>query len=53
MPLTVFVLGLCIFCLGTTEFMISGLLPLLAKDFGVSIPRAGLLIFLSKNARDR
>jgi DHA1 family inner membrane transport protein len=44
MPLAVFVLGLCIFCLGTTEFMISGLLPLLAKDFGVSIPRAGLLI---------
>lgn len=44
MPLAVFVLGLCIFCLGTTEFMISGLLPLLSATFGVSIPKAGLLI---------
>lgn len=44
MPIAVYVLGLSIFCLGTTEFMISGLLPLLADDFGVSIPKAGLLI---------
>lgn len=44
MPIAIYVLGLSIFCLGTTEFMISGLLPELAQDFGVSIPTAALLI---------
>lgn len=44
MPLAIYVLGLSIFCLGTTEFMISGLLPELAHDFSVSIPTAALLI---------
>lgn len=46
MPLALFVLGLTVFCLGTTEFMIAGLLPELAADFGVSLPDAGLLISL-------
>jgi hypothetical protein len=40
----VFVLAASIFCLGTTEFMIAGLLPTIAGDLGVSIPSAGLLI---------
>ncbi|WP_027941747.1 Cmx/CmrA family chloramphenicol efflux MFS transporter [Amycolatopsis taiwanensis] len=44
MPLTVYVLGLSIFALGTSEFMLSGLLPPIAADLGVSIPDAGLLI---------
>ncbi|WP_207312951.1 Cmx/CmrA family chloramphenicol efflux MFS transporter [Streptomyces nodosus] len=44
MPLAVYVLGLSVFALGTSEFMLSGLLPPLAEDMGVSIPRAGLLI---------
>ncbi|GAA2794125.1 Cmx/CmrA family chloramphenicol efflux MFS transporter [Saccharopolyspora taberi] len=44
MPLAIFVLGLTVFCVGTTEFVISGLLPLLAADFQVSVPTAGLLI---------
>ncbi|WP_406632848.1 Cmx/CmrA family chloramphenicol efflux MFS transporter [Amycolatopsis sp. WGS_07] len=44
MPLAVFVLGLSIFALGTSEFMITGLLPGMAADLGVSIPDAGLLI---------
>ena len=43
-PLPVFVLGASIFVLGTTEFMIAGMLPMLATDLGVSVPRAGLLI---------
>ena len=43
-PLAVFVLGASIFGLGTTEFMVAGLLPAIAADLGVSIPRAGLLI---------
>lgn len=44
MPLAVYVLGLSVFCIGTSEFMISGLLPELAADLSVSIPDAGLLI---------
>ncbi|MER6157354.1 Cmx/CmrA family chloramphenicol efflux MFS transporter [Streptomyces sp. NPDC001868] len=44
MPLSVYVLGLAVFALGTSEFMLSGLLPPIAEDMGVSIPRAGLLI---------
>ncbi|HEY3684439.1 MAG TPA: Cmx/CmrA family chloramphenicol efflux MFS transporter [Streptosporangiaceae bacterium] len=44
MPIAVYVLGLSIFALGTTEFMISGLLPQIATDLGVSIPDAGLLV---------
>jgi DHA1 family inner membrane transport protein len=44
MPIAVYILSLSIFCLGTTEFMISGLLPHLAQAFDVSIASAGLLI---------
>lgn len=44
MPLAVYVLGLSVFCIGTSEFMISGLLPELAADLSVSIPDVGLLI---------
>ncbi|MEV6429719.1 Cmx/CmrA family chloramphenicol efflux MFS transporter [Nocardia sp. NPDC051463] len=44
MPLAVFVLGLSIFAQGTSELMLAGLLPEMATDLGVTIPRAGLLI---------
>jgi DHA1 family chloramphenicol resistance protein-like MFS transporter len=44
MPLAVYVLGLSIFAQGTSEFMLAGLLPIIATDLGVSIPDAGLLI---------
>lgn len=44
MPLAVWVLGLSIFALGTSEFMISGLLPDIAADLHVGIPDAGLLV---------
>ncbi|MGW7466356.1 Cmx/CmrA family chloramphenicol efflux MFS transporter [Streptomyces xantholiticus] len=43
MPLAVYILGLSVFALGTSEFMLSGLLPPIAADMEVSIPRAGLL----------
>ncbi|BBC34250.1 Inner membrane transport protein YdhP [Streptomyces graminofaciens] len=43
-PLSVYVLGVAVFALGTSEFMLSGLLPPIAEDMDVSIPRAGLLI---------
>ncbi|MCK7628225.1 MFS transporter [Streptomyces sp. RS10V-4] len=44
MPLAVRLLGLAIFAQGTSEFMLSGLLPDIAADLGVSIPDAGLLV---------
>ncbi len=44
MPLAIFALAVASFGVGTTEFVIMGLLPELAQDLGVSIPRAGLLI---------
>ncbi|MET7906538.1 Cmx/CmrA family chloramphenicol efflux MFS transporter [Streptomyces sp. NPDC005355] len=44
MPVAVYVLGLSVFALGTSEFMLSGLLQPVARDMGVSIPEAGLLV---------
>lgn len=44
MPVAVYVLGLSVFALGTSEFMLSGLLQPIARDMGVSIPEAGLLV---------
>ncbi|SDW60466.1 MFS transporter, DHA1 family, inner membrane transport protein [Amycolatopsis xylanica] len=46
MPIALFVLGLTVFSLGTTEFMIAGLLPELSAAFGVSLPQTGMLISL-------
>ncbi|GGT94281.1 Cmx/CmrA family chloramphenicol efflux MFS transporter [Actinomadura citrea] len=43
MPFAVYVLGLAVFAQGTSEFMLSGLVPGIAADLGVSIPAAGLL----------
>ncbi|NUW40988.1 MFS transporter [Nonomuraea rhodomycinica] len=44
MPLALFALAISAFGIGTTEFIINGLLPELAADFGVTIPTAGLLV---------
>jgi DHA1 family chloramphenicol resistance protein-like MFS transporter len=44
MPLAIYVLGLAIFAQGTSELMLAGLLPDIARDLHVSIPDAGLLI---------
>lgn len=44
MPLPIFALAVASFCIGTTEFVIMGLLPEVAADLGVSIPAAGLLV---------
>ncbi|MER6943372.1 MFS transporter [Nonomuraea sp. NPDC000554] len=44
MPLALFALAISAFGIGTTEFIINGLLPELAADFGVTIPAAGLLV---------
>ncbi|WP_241683043.1 hypothetical protein [Actinomadura sp. J1-007] len=44
MPLALLALALGAFGIGTTEFVIAGLLPDLAADFHTSIPTAGLLV---------
>lgn len=44
MPMSVLALTLGAFCIGTSEFVIMGLLPDIAKELEVSIPRAGLLV---------
>ena len=44
MSFSLFVLALSAFAIGTTEFVIMGLLPEVATDLSVSIPSAGWLI---------
>jgi DHA1 family inner membrane transport protein len=44
MPLAVFALAFAAFCIGTTEFIISGILLGVSGDLGVSVPVAGLLV---------
>ncbi|MFG2910384.1 MFS transporter [Kitasatospora sp. NPDC048286] len=44
MPLALIALAIGAFGIGTTEFVIMGLLPEIAGDYGVSIPDAGLLV---------
>ncbi|MED7923167.1 Cmx/CmrA family chloramphenicol efflux MFS transporter [Nonomuraea sp. LP-02] len=43
MPLALYVLALAVFAQGTSEFMLSGLVPDLARDLGVSVSAAGSL----------
>ncbi|MFE2265192.1 MFS transporter, partial [Streptomyces griseosporeus] len=44
MPLALLALAIGAFGIGTTEFVIMGVLPEVADDFGVSIPTAGWLV---------
>lgn len=44
MPLSLLSLAVAAFGIGTTEFVIMGLLPDVARDLAVSIPQAGLLV---------
>lgn len=44
MPLALYALTVTAFGIGTTEFVIMGLLPEVAHDLSVSIPAAGLLV---------
>lgn len=44
MPIAIYALALAAFAIGSAEFVISGILPPLAYDLGVSIPTAGLLV---------
>ncbi|MEV6560126.1 MFS transporter [Nocardia sp. NPDC051756] len=44
MPFAVYVLGLGVFCLNTTEIMVAGLIPGMSSDLGVSIAAIGYLV---------
>lgn len=46
MPLVVYILGLTIFSLTTSEFMVAGMMPSLTQAFGVSVTQIGYLISL-------
>ncbi|MET3791003.1 MFS transporter [Aquamicrobium terrae] len=43
MPAALFALAIGAFGIGLTEFVIAGILPQIASDFGVDIPTAGLM----------
>ena len=46
MPFVVYALAASTFAIGTTEFVVVGLLPGIAKDLNVTVPTAGLLVSL-------
>lgn len=46
MPIALLALTLSAFAIGTTEFVIVGLIPTIAADLAVSVPSAGLLVSL-------
>ena len=46
MPIALLALTLSAFAIGTTEFVLVGLVPTIAQDLGVSLPSAGLLVSL-------
>lgn len=43
MPFSLYLLALAVFAMGTSEFMLAGLLPDIAVDLGVTVGTAGLL----------
>ncbi|MET9427500.1 Cmx/CmrA family chloramphenicol efflux MFS transporter [Streptomyces sp. NPDC003036] len=43
MPLPLYLLAMAVFAMGTSEFMLAGLLPGIASDFGVTVGAAGTL----------
>lgn len=43
MPLALYLLAVAVFAMGTSEFMLAGLLPDIAADVGVPVATAGLL----------
>ncbi|MDE1192696.1 MAG: MFS transporter [Arachidicoccus sp.] len=45
-PFAIWALTFCAFGIGTTEFVIVGLLPTIAKDLSIPISQAGLLVTL-------
>ncbi|MGO4812663.1 MFS transporter [Cupriavidus sp. 2MCAB6] len=46
MPIALFALTISAFAIGTTEFVIVGLIPTIAADLRITLPSAGLLVSL-------
>jgi multidrug resistance protein len=44
MPLALFALTIAAYAIGTTEFVVVGLLPTVALDLGITLPMAGLIV---------
>ncbi|WP_309130982.1 MFS transporter [Brevibacterium sp.] len=44
LPLLIYVLAIGVFLMGTTEFIVAGILPEIATDLGVGVADAGLMI---------
>ncbi|PKA39993.1 MFS sugar transporter [Rhizobium sullae] len=44
MPLAIFALTIAAYAIGTTEFVIVGLLPTVATDLSITLPLAGLIV---------
>lgn len=44
MPIALYALTIAAYAIGTTEFVIVGLLPTVAKDLGITLPLAGLIV---------
>src|SRR6478609_4212663 len=44
MPLALFALTIAAYAIGTTEFVIVGLLPTVADDLGINLSLAGLIV---------
>ena len=43
-PIALFALTIAAYAIGTTEFVSVGLLPIIAQDFAISLPTAGLIV---------
>ena len=44
LPVALFALTIAAYAIGTTEFVSVGLLPIIARDFSISLPTAGLIV---------
>lgn len=44
MPIALYALTIAAYAIGTTEFVIVGLLPTVASDLGITLPLAGLIV---------
>ncbi|MCR6629240.1 MAG: MFS transporter [Magnetospirillum sp.] len=44
MPIALYALTIAAYAIGTTEFVSVGLLPIIARDFSISLPAAGLIV---------
>jgi predicted MFS family arabinose efflux permease len=44
LPLVTWILAAGVFLMGTTEFVVAGILPEIAEDLGIPVSRGGMMI---------